>query len=256
MAWFKVDDGFFSSKPVLRIPRRYRLQASGLWLLAGTWSAQEELDGMVPSYVLEELCGTPALAQQLVSAGLWENAESNNQDPALTGWRFRNWSRYQPTKAELDETREKERIRKANYRMSRRDTEGTPPGLPEGHHPESEHPDPTRPDPSPKGEVVPRKRGHRIPNDFAVDTAMVAWAKEHAPAVDGRMATDRFTNHFQAMSGRGSTKLDWVKAWKNWLLSDQQKAVERGWKPTTAASKPMTPAELRARREQVMTDAS
>lgn len=222
MAWFKVDDGFFSSKPVLRIPRRYRLQASGLWLLAGTWSAQEELDGMVPSYVLEELCGTPALAQLLVSAGLWENAESNNQDPALTGWRFRNWSKYQPTKADLDEIREKERIRKANYRMSRRDTDGTPPGLPEGHHPESEHPDPTRPDPSSKEEVVPRLRGSRVPKDFAITAEMRQWAAEEAPLVNLDAKLGEWVDYWSGVAGAKGVKSDWLATWRNGMRKQQE----------------------------------
>ena len=62
---------------------------------------------------------------------------------------YRNWSKYQPTKAELEENREKERIRKANYRKSQRDNNGTGAGQTEGHQRESEHPDPTRPDPTP-----------------------------------------------------------------------------------------------------------
>lgn len=187
MAWFKVDDGFFSSKPVLRIARRYRLPAVGLWTLAGTWSAQEELDGFVPDYVLEELCGTPAIAAQLVSAGLWENVESSNSERGLAGWQFRNWSKYQPTKAELDETREKERVRKAKYRASQRDTDGTSAGQTEGHHPESEHPDPTRPDPTPKTpHGVSRTAKAELESAFA--EAWSHWPKK----VDRKQAFDRF----------------------------------------------------------------
>ena len=163
MAWFKMDDGFANSKPVLRIPRRYRLQAVGLWALAGTWSAKEETDGFIPEYVLEELCGTAGVANQLVQAGLWEIVKGSSTDPVgilsavsddpqLPGWVYRNWSKYQPTKAELEENREKERIRKANYRKSQRDTTGTGKGQAEGHQQVSEHPDPTRPDPTPKEE--------------------------------------------------------------------------------------------------------
>lgn len=134
----------------------------GLWILAGTWSAGEELDGVVPDYVIDELASTPAMANQLVLAGLWEVYEGpstipnqcstdpvgRSTIPTLSGWRFRNWGKYQPTRAQLEETREKERIRKASYRQSHRDTTGTPTGRTVGHHPESEHPDPTRPDPT------------------------------------------------------------------------------------------------------------
>ena len=164
MTWFKMDDGFANSKPVLRIPRRYRLQAVGLWALAGTWSAKEETDGFIPEYVLEEFCGTPGIANQLVQAGLWEIVEGSSKDrvgilsavsdnPQLPGWVFRNWGKYQPTKAELEENREKERVRKANYRKSQRDTQGTGAGQTEGHQQESGHPDPTRPDPTNKEEA-------------------------------------------------------------------------------------------------------
>ena len=163
MAWFKVDDAFHSSKPVMRIPRRYRAQAVGLWILAGTWSAQEESDGFVPEFVLEELCGTPAIASHLVRAGLWVEVTGESQEGSTVskrssaisddhGWKFKNWGKYQPTRAQLEENREKERERKARYRMSQRDTEGTTEGQTEGHHPESNHPDPTRPDPTNKEE--------------------------------------------------------------------------------------------------------
>ena len=39
MAWFKVDDGFHSSRKVLSIPRRSRLAAIGAWTIAGAWCA-------------------------------------------------------------------------------------------------------------------------------------------------------------------------------------------------------------------------
>lgn len=163
MAWFKVDDRFASSKPVLRIPRRYRAAAVGLWTLAGTWSAQEELDGFVPDYMLDQLSGTEALARTLVSVGLWEVVvtsstdphqllEASSTDPGVPGWRFRNWGKYQPTKVELDAGRERERIRKAAYRASQRDTSGTDAGQTEGHQRVSEPPVPSRPGPARPGD--------------------------------------------------------------------------------------------------------
>jgi hypothetical protein len=260
MAWFKMDDGFANSKPVLRIPRRYRLQAVGLWALAGTWSAKEETDGFIPEYVLEELCGTAGVANQLVQAGLWETVSGSSDDPVgivstssedptrmlstsssnpqLPGWVYRNWSKYQPTKAELEENREKERIRKANYRMSQRDTSGTGSGQTEGHHPESGHPDPTRPDPTPIEEEAkasssgPAKRGKRIPADFAVTPDMVAWARANCPTVDGQRETLKFINYYKAKTGKDATKLDWVATWRNWMLNAADRAPQG--KPTTS----------------------
>lgn len=235
MAWFKMDDGFANSKPVLKIPRRYRLQAVGLWALAGTWSAKEETDGFIPEYVLEELCGTPGIAGQLVQAGLWEIVNGSSSDPVgivstsssnpqLPGWIYRNWSKYQPTKAELEENREKERIRKANYRMSQRDTKGTGTGRTRGHHPESEHPDPTRPDPTPNKEEAdasssPRRRATRISEGFQVTPEMRLWASQKAPNADLGMETEKFINYWVAKSGKDATKLDWTATWRNWILN-------------------------------------
>lgn len=160
MSWFKIDDAFHSSKPVKKIPRKYRAAAIGLWTIAGSWCAQEEEDGFVPEWMLEELCGTTALAAQLVRAGLWTAVPAASEAPPTgvlpsssssgePGWQFKNWGKYNPTRAELEEKREKERIRKANYRMSQRDTNGTTPGQTEGHQQASDpsRPDPTRPDP-------------------------------------------------------------------------------------------------------------
>ena len=68
MVWFKVDDGFYSSRKVLSIPRRHRLAAVGLWAMAGNWSARELTDGKVPTYVLDELGATETLIRALVEA--------------------------------------------------------------------------------------------------------------------------------------------------------------------------------------------
>lgn len=114
MAWFKVDDGFANSKPVLRIPRRYRTQAIGLWVMAGTWCAKELTDGHVPEFVLEDLASTSSAAEQLVRAGLWENAEG--------GWQFVGWSKYQFTKEQVMNRREEEANRKQRAREAKRKT--------------------------------------------------------------------------------------------------------------------------------------
>lgn len=168
MPWFKVDDGFANSEPVMRVPRRYRASVIGLWTLSGTWCAKELTDGRVPVHMIEELAGTTAQAAWLVTAGLWAETPE--------GYEFIGWDKYQPTRAEVEESRRKEAERKARYRMSRRDTPGTPPSVPQVSQQESGHPDPTRPDPTIKKsksnvqaalerdfdsfwEVYPRKEG-------------------------------------------------------------------------------------------------
>lgn len=61
-------------------------------------------------------------------------------------------------------------------------------------------------------------RATRIPDDFAVTPAMVAWFRENVPHVDGRLETEKFTNYWLAASGPNARKVDWVAAWRTWML--------------------------------------
>ena len=152
LAWFKVDDGFHSSRKLMQIPRSLRIEAAGLWVISGSWSAQEELDGLVPDFMLEEWGAKPESIEWLIKVELWEEYSD--------GARFANWGEYQPTKAELEENRQKERDRKAAWRAekarrdaerkanaSQRDTHGTDTSVP-AESPLT-RPDPARPDPTP-----------------------------------------------------------------------------------------------------------
>ena len=159
MPWFKIDDGFSSSEPVMRVPRRYRASVIGLWTLSGAWCAKELTDGRVPVHMIEELGCTAAQARMLVECGLWSNTP--------TGYVFVGWAKYQPTREKVEAERKKEADRKAAYRLSRGDTAGTPPGVPLVSQPESGHPDPTRPDPTHKEkDLVHATRSRELANDF------------------------------------------------------------------------------------------
>ena len=131
MTWFKVDDGFSSSKKVLSIPRTQRLAAVGLWTMAGNWSAKELTDGVVPKYVLDELGATPKLIQALIDARLWDDGRSTEARSRLDGtsaeaWSsagdcgpcivFHNWPKYQPTRDGVEEERRKSAERQARWR--------------------------------------------------------------------------------------------------------------------------------------------
>jgi hypothetical protein len=70
---------------------------------------------------------------------------------------------------------------------------------------------------------APRKRGSRIPDDFTVTADMVAWAREHAPNVDGRRATDSFIDYWRGRTGRDATKADWPATWRNWMRREQER---------------------------------
>jgi len=158
MPWFNVDDGFANSKPVLRIPRRYRCAAIGLWTLAGSWSAKELTDGFIPDHAIEEFAGTPQIAEHLVRAGLWRKTED--------GWQFEGWAKWQKTKEKVLAYREREAEKKRTQRsgpkpagsesVSPGDSLGTETNVPQGQDGESPmcpgQPLPT-PLPTPKSSV-------------------------------------------------------------------------------------------------------
>jgi len=227
MPWFKVDDGFYSSKKVLSIPRTQRLAAVGLWLLAGNWSGRELTDGHVPAYALVEIGSTPKLRQALIEARLWLDQGSNDIE-------FHDWARYQPTRAEVEATREKERIRKAEYRASQRDKGGTDTGTPPGRGAESqgasEPPDPTRPDPTSKNSStkssVAAKRGSRVPEDFAITDAMREWATTNAPLVNLDVKLPEWIDYWRSVPGAKGVQLDWTATWRNGMRKQQQWATQ------------------------------
>lgn len=88
--WFKVDDRFHSSRKVKAIPRAQRLEAVGLWAIAGSWSAGEGLDGFVPDYMIDDFGGTAELVAALVASGSWLAVDG--------GYRFAQWRKFQDGK--------------------------------------------------------------------------------------------------------------------------------------------------------------
>lgn len=88
MPWFKVDDGLALHPKVLAAGNA----AMGLWVRAGSWSAQQLTDGHVPAAIARTL-GSKTDAQRLVAGGLWVA----NGD----GYYFHEWATYQPSRAEV-----------------------------------------------------------------------------------------------------------------------------------------------------------
>jgi hypothetical protein len=118
MPWFYVDDGFSDSKPVLDMPDRYRLAACGLWTLAGSWSAKEELDGFVPDSKLKTLGARPPILAALtepgpMSAPLCVRVEG--------GIQFNSWGKWQKTRADLKEKRREDAERQRAWREAHPD---------------------------------------------------------------------------------------------------------------------------------------
>lgn len=90
MVWFKVDDKLHDHRKA----RAAGKAAMGLWVLAGSWSIDNDMDGFVPEGVLSRW-GTRADASKLVVAGLWYVDKHNDEN----GWRFHDWTHFQPSAA-------------------------------------------------------------------------------------------------------------------------------------------------------------
>lgn len=88
MPWFKVDDTLAFHTKVLAAGNA----AMGLWVRAGSWSMHTLSDGFVPTALARQL-GTPKEARQLVTVGLWDEAEG--------GYMFHEWGDRQPTAVDV-----------------------------------------------------------------------------------------------------------------------------------------------------------
>lgn len=97
MAWFKVDDKLHDHRKA----RAAKKAAMGVWVLAGSWCADNLTDGFVPTSVLARW-GTRYDARALVEVGLWYADEQDGEQ----GWRFHDWDEFQPTRAQKMAERE------------------------------------------------------------------------------------------------------------------------------------------------------
>lgn len=152
MTWYKVDDKLHSHKKAIKAG-----EAMALWVMAGSWAADQLSDGFVPDYVVLRMFPEhgEAWAERLVSVGLWVPAQHDGDD----GWEFHQWADHQPTRAEVESKRESERDRKRRQRRnpggqfedSKRSPRGVPPGQGADTPRDSaqSHTVPTRPVPSP-----------------------------------------------------------------------------------------------------------
>lgn len=98
MAWFKVDDGLHDHRKTRKLRRshptkRRDVAPFGLWVLAGSWAGGNGTKGFVPTEVVEEWDDdATALAERLVSAGLWWETKQDDEP----GYGFHDWQDYMP----------------------------------------------------------------------------------------------------------------------------------------------------------------
>lgn len=141
MPWFKVDDGLTSSRKWLSIPKKHRHEAVGVWAWAGSWSAKELTDGVIPKFMLEEWGVRKIIKDHLVSANLWSEDGANVA--------HLKWEEYQPTKAEVEADRRKNREKLRKWRERNHGENSDVTELQTSYEQDSNAaPDPTRPDPT------------------------------------------------------------------------------------------------------------
>lgn len=111
VTWFKVDDKFHSHAKRHAATGTKPLTPLELWLVAGSWAADQLTDGFIPTTMIRALGSTPSSAKKLVEIGLWESEDG--------GWRFHDWPDHQPTKESVLAKRDAEAERKAAWRAKR-----------------------------------------------------------------------------------------------------------------------------------------
>ena len=203
----------------MRIPRRERPAAIGVWTIAGAWSMHEMTDGFVPAYMLEEWGGDESNAATLVSAGMWEEDERDGDH----GWQFVNWDEYQPTKADVEARRERDRERKRNQprdkggkfagrAVNAMDSARNPDGADtdsRGNVSDSTVPLPSPPRPAPSSAP---KRASKLPDDWTPTAEHQAQAAQ--AGINISLEVEKMRDW--ALS-KGETRKDWNATFRNWL---------------------------------------
>ncbi|MGW9637468.1 hypothetical protein [Nocardiopsis alba] len=70
----------------------------------------------------------------------------------------------------------------------------------------------------------PAKKKTTAPEHLDITDQMRAWADQNTPGINLELETLKFLNHHGA---KGSKFIDWVKAWRNWMINARQFAEER-----------------------------
>lgn len=109
MPWMRVDDDLWGHPKFIQCS----FAARGLWVTAGSYCMKYLTEGFValPSLTFLGLHDL-SLADELVAAGLWDEAEG--------GYQFRDWADYQKSKEAVEAERERWRSNKAKARTSTR----------------------------------------------------------------------------------------------------------------------------------------
>lgn len=231
MPWFRIDDGFWSHPKTLQLSDG----AQALWMRAGSWSMHHLTDGLIPAFALQLLGAKPRFVNELVAVSLWIPDEG--------AYRFHDWSRYQPTRTQVEADRDAAAERKRRSReKSRRDRSVTDGAGSADAAPSPSHPIPSHPTPPNGGEDRPRKRGSRLDASWTPDRNLIAAMRTECPGVDLEAEHRVFVDYWIAQPGQKGVKTDWPATWRNWM---RRKATDiRPGRPTSPSRGAQRDAEL------------
>ncbi len=185
MPWGRIDDSLYDH-PKLDALGRNRLACVGLNTLAQSWCNRWLTDGHVPADRVRKLGGTVALAETLVTAGMWERTDG--------GYQIHDFLDYNDSREEVTAQRAAARERMREHRRNRNgssddvpanlagssDDVPVPRGRPRAPAPQRSRPVPSRPYP------VPSEEGAREadvaaapPRPPSPRQTVVAWLKAH-----------------------------------------------------------------------------
>lgn len=232
--WFKVDDSFFSN------PKTAMLSdgATALWLRSGSWSAQQLTDGFIPARMVPMFRGSDDSVRELCDVGLWE------RDDERDGYRFHDWSDYQPDGEEVDALRRKRSEagkRGADRRWKRKTVDENGKNgktmanaMANAWQVDGKSMANSCPVPVP---VPDKKEKEEYSSSFSKETSADEYLETGRPEADRQISrqypnldlTDAWGAFMQHHQGETRTIADWTRLWKGWC---QRRANMSGIPPS------------------------
>lgn len=236
--WFKVDDSFFSNPKTAMLSD----EATALWLRSGSWSAQQLTDGFIPARMVPMFRGSDDSVRELCEVGLWE------RDDERDGYRFHDWSDYQPDVEEVDALRRKRSEagkRGANRRWKRKTvdengkngkTDGKCHGKPMANAWQTDGKPMANSCPVPVP-VPDKKEKEEYSSSFSKETSADEYLETGRPEADRQISgqypnldlTDAWGAFMQHHHGETRTVNEWTRLWKGWC---QRRANMSGIPPS------------------------
>lgn len=113
MTWFKGDDGFLEHEKVIALMAGpCFLSAVGLWYCGAIWCSKHLSNGVIPATVVRGFGPKKGEIAELIRVEFWSQEGRT--------YRYKNWERYQPLKASVEQTRLKTNQRVRRHRAGPR----------------------------------------------------------------------------------------------------------------------------------------